>query len=150
MMEQLALQPDAPWYIAYRFEVLVVVGSSLAGYIGSQHLKTAHERLSDLTYAGFNGLIAGTLATWILANEYTLNQAFQGGALLALCSPAVVYLLYLVLDKFFPGKLPAFKCGIYYEKNTLKNVAKAAIVGKRKDRRRSYRIPDDDDVTPTP
>ena len=146
-MEQLALQPDAPWYIAYRFEALVVVGSSVAGYIGSQHLKTAQEHLSALTYAGFNGLIAGTLSTWILANEYTLNQSLQGGALLALCSPAVVFLLHLILDRIFPGKLPAFKCGIYVDKPTLKNMAKAAIVGKRKDRRRGPRIPPDDDIT---
>lgn len=141
---------SATWYyvfIAYKFEIMVTIGSSLAGYIGGQHYKN-HPKVvinNGFAIASFNGMISGVLSTWMLSNKYPLNEALQGGVLIAFCSPIIIWLLFLVMDKFFPGKADILKSGIYIETTTISDdeppktqltkIVAAAVVGKRRNRR---------------
>lgn len=154
-MEQMQLQlpEDKSWWSlpwSYRFEIFVVLSSCLAGYIAGQHYKNSREdKIDAFGVASFSGLITGVLATWILTNKYSFNESLQGGILLAFCCPAIIFGLFLILDKFFPGKVDFLKKGILPQTNAGKLAA--AIVGKRKEIKYNRRSSDDkesDDITP--
>ena len=142
--QELLTQVDMPWYMqiaAYKFEIMVAIGCSLAGYVAAQHFKS-HPKVINNGWAigSFNGLITGALSTWFLSNKYGWNESIQGGVLLALCSPIIVWLIFLLIDWKFPGA--SLKVGVYINPEVplkAKDIIAVAIVGKRKDARKKNR-----------
>lgn len=147
-LEQIAMQPDPPWWDKYQFEIAVSFGASIVGYIGAQHYKTRSGHQKAVSIAAVNGLLSGVLAAWIFYNHYPLNQAAQWGVMVGGASPALVWILFQIVDRVFPGKGEVLKKGLFIpenddekeEKSAFEKVAEltaVAIVGKRKDQRKS-------------
>ena len=144
--EQLTIQTEAPWWDKYRFEIIVSFGCYIVGYIAAQHYKTRTGHQKAVNIATVNGAISGILAAWIFSNEYPINQAFQWAVMVGGSSPAGVWLLFQIVDRVFPGKGEVLKKGLFIpdepeENKTVFNKAVAlaavALVGKRKDARKS-------------
>jgi len=138
------------WVGAHTTDILISCAALLAGYTASQHFKNLSEVKPDPQILGLVSAAVTALAMlWWLPSEYDMALRLKVSTMVGFPAPFLIAGMFMVINKFFPGKGDALKNGIYIhedppeEDRTLFKAATkyagAAIVGKKKDKRAEHR-----------
>lgn len=137
-MEQHAVD-TAPWYSRYLWEILIVIFSAIAGFLGPQHLKCLLPAKPNAALnMALSGSITAALVYWCWPNTYTSEQAAQAAVMLGIAWPFTISLIFWAIGKFASEKtVDSIRNGIYVNgAGSVATVAAATVLGFRPDRRK--------------
>ncbi len=132
------------WVSAHTWEIIIACFALLAGYAVGQWLKSFKNYDPSASMLAFiNGTVSFVCMAWWLPEAYSLHEKIKIGSMIGVCSPFLVMGLFMVIDKFFPGKGDAIKNGIYFDEDDeddpvrtkIARFAAASVMGKRSDKR---------------